>query len=800
MNQAKIADILELVNRKVREKWRNTDEKVYEINNDSARNLYQAYLLEGAEYEPGKVNAATVSMGETAYAQVKLPRDNDNDDGEFFPAIVSTHNMFPEYYAKLIEAVRADDVDAFCDFLSAEGAKWALVEVPINDLIEQNFGYAQTVVETIHALPVGQANNEFHYEISEVEKQELLQFIAKLNRQTISAISKGYVGGRDRLLMRTLSSNHSVNESESIRPLVKGTTMGGFGEQVRRSLDELEALHKVNSAVNSSLDLDSVLNLTVVAVSEVMAVDICSVYVFEQGQDGAADRMKLRAAKGLNPHAIGNVTVQIGEGVTGASAKEGKPISVYDVWSDSRFRYVPELNEESSRSMLSVPIILFTREKLVGVINVQSRSYRSWTTEEIRFLEMVAGEIALAIENAMLYQQTDERLRRKVQELTTLREVSNMIAATLDLSQVLNLIVIQATKLAQADMAAIYELKEASRYLTIVANHGLSEDYVKYMRVELGEGPIGRAAELNRPVNVWDAHFELHPGEEKFYHNQYRSAMCVPLAGARGVLGVITLYTREHRHFGDEHLQIISAFADQAAITIENARLYEEVRRGLSIKSALLQEMHHRVRNNLQTVAALLSMQMRRADNMAVAVPLAESVARIQSIAAIHDLLSRDDIGVTTVHAVAKEIVDIASVSIMPPDKRIRFKLDEGHVPVASKEATLLAILVMELISNAIFHGFEDVSEGEIRISAFVNEGRTQIEVRDNGRGYPPDFNPATGKTGLGLQIVQTLVTKDLQGIFKMENINGWATATIIFNSVYGLKAEEDLTTADIRY
>jgi two-component system, sensor histidine kinase PdtaS len=260
------------------------------------------------------------------------------------------------------------------------------------------------------------------------------------------------------------------------------------------------------------------------------------------------------------------------------------------------------------------------------------------------------------------------------------------------------------------------------------------------------------------------------------------------------------LYTREHRHFGDEHLQIISAFADQAAITIENARLYEEVRRGLSIKSALLQEMHHRVRNNLQTVAALLSMQMRRADNMAVAVPLAESVARIQSIAAIHDLLSRDDIGVTTVHAVAKEIVDIASVSIMPPDKRIRFKLDEGHVPVASKEATLLAILVMELISNAIFHGFEDVSEGEIRISAFVNEGRTQIEVRDNGRGYPPDFNPATGKTGLGLQIVQTLVTKDLQGIFKMENINGWATATIIFNSVYGLKAEEDLTTADIRY
>src|SRR5207245_1370933 len=112
--------------------------------------------------------------------------------------------------------------------------------------------------------------------------------------------------------------------------------------------------------------------------------------------------------KGLNARLIGNISVQVGEGVTGASAKAGKPISVYDIWADNRFRYVPALEEDSSRSMLSVQIILFTREKLVGVINVQSRNYRNWTTEEIRFVEMVAGEIALAIENARLYQQTDE--------------------------------------------------------------------------------------------------------------------------------------------------------------------------------------------------------------------------------------------------------------------------------------------------------------------------------------------------------------------------------------------------------
>jgi len=176
-------------------------------------------------------------------------------------------------------------------------------------------------------------------------------------------------------------------------------------------------------------------------------------------------------------------------------------------------------------------------------------------------------------------------------------------------------------------------------------------------------------------------------------------------------------------------------------------------------------------------------MQMRRAEQPEVKAPLAESVARIQSIAAIHDLLSRADIGITTVQAVTKEIVDIARTSLVPPDKYVHFRIDTGTTRVASKEATLLAILIMELISNAIFHGLANRDSGEIRISAFVIDGRTQIEIRDNGEGYPSDFDPTKTK-GLGLQIVHTLVTKDLQGKLSFENVNGYATATINFTSL----------------
>ncbi len=779
----KLADTLEAIGEQLRERWRQTWEDQAEQQLRNQREVYYPYAQEEINEVAPAINRVSLleqpKISSTTNRLTVFNQSAGTSGLKMHSAIaVSAHNLYPAYYRRLIEALREDTLQTFWSFMQAEGAKWALVEVPVEELMSQNICYGQEVVDLIYHNP--------DLDLSQSERREVVQAFNEVNRQGSAALLEGYVEGHDRLVVRVLSSNRP---EESI---VKGAVLGGVGEQVRRSLDEMEALHKVNSAVNSSLDLDSVLNLTVQAVTEVMSVDVCAVYVFER-ESGDAERMILRAAKGLNPHSIGNTTIKVGEGMTGAAAKEGKPIAVYDIWADSRFRYEPNLNEDSSRSMLSVPIILFTREKLIGVINVQSHTYRSWTTEEIRFLEMVAGEIAMAIENARLYQQTDERLRQKVQELTTLQQVTKSIAATLDYSHVLDLIVQQAAQLVKADMACIYELKQGSHYLTIVANHGLSEDYVKNVRVKLGEGPVGRTAELGRPVNVWDAHFELHNGEEFYYRNQYRSAMCVPLEGGRGVLGVICLFTREQSYFNDEQLQIIRAFADQAAIAIENARLYEEAKRGLSIKSTLLQEMHHRVRNNLQTVAALLSMQMRRTTNKEVAVPLSESVARIQSIAAVHDLLCREDIGVTTVNAVAKEIADIASVSLVSPGQRIKFKIDEGKVPIASKEATLLAILVMELVSNAIFHGFDDSNDGEIRISSFVNEGRTQIEVRDNGKGYPPDFDVNTSNTGLGLQIVRTLVTKDLQGAFRMENINGWATATIIFNSVYGQASEDEI-------
>jgi transcriptional regulator with GAF, ATPase, and Fis domain len=228
-----------------------------------------------------------------------------------------------------------------------------------------------------------------------------------------------------------------------------------------RRMAELKGLHRIISAANSTLDLDTSMQLVVETVAEVIGVEVCSVYLYDKNTDD----LTLRATHGLNSAAVGQVRIRIGEGITGWAAREGRPIAVRDVRREPRFHIEPGLGEEPYRSMLAVPIVLFSVErfhlgaaKLQGVITVQTYGPRDFTAEEINFVETVAGELAFFIVNAQLYQQTDEQLHQKVRELTTLQQVSKSIAEQLNLEEVLKLIVAKAVELSRSERADIFRV------------------------------------------------------------------------------------------------------------------------------------------------------------------------------------------------------------------------------------------------------------------------------------------------------------------------------------------------------
>jgi two-component system, sensor histidine kinase PdtaS len=541
---------------------------------------------------------------------------------------------------------------------------------------------------------------------------------------------------------------------------------------------ELDGLHRIISAANSTLELDTSLQTVVETVAQVVEVEACSVYLYDKHRDELA----LRATRGLSRAAVGQVTARLGQGVTGWAAQLGHPVAVRDVWSEPRFNVEPQLGEETFRSMLAVPIVLFSAErfqfsadKLQGVITVQTIGPRDFSQEEINFVEVAAGELAFFIANAQLYQQTDERLHQKLRELTTLQQVSKSIAEQLGLRDVLNLITEKAVELAHADRADIFQMDEVGD-LQLVASYGGHGDGVRDIIVQ--------TVRDSRPLAVMNAFQDARFPElaQVAQRESFHSLFCMPLRARERTIGGMCLYKKEPHLFDYEQVRMLSTFADEAAITIENARLYDESQRALMIKSALLQEMHHRVRNNLQTISALLAMQLRRLEpNSPGGQALRESAARIQSIAAIHNLLSREDVGVTTVDALTRHVVDSAQTTLVNSECPVQFSIMGDTVRVGSRDATVLALVINELISNALTHGLA-TEGGRVEIEARLMEHMALVEVRDDGPTHPRSTKPAHS-SGLGLQIIETLVEEDLGGTFQLVHNEGdsWMRAVVRF-------------------
>ena len=207
--------------------------------------------------------------------------------------------------------------------------------------------------------------------------------------------------------------------------------------------------------------------------------------------------------------------------------------------------------------------------------------------------------------------------------------------------------------------------------------------------------------------------------------------------------------------------------------TIHDATEERRKAREQKIQSAMIQEVHHRVKNNLQTVAALLRMQGRRSKNPETKQILQDSVTRIMSMAVVHEYLSREEGQAINIREVTQRIIQQTRQAALTPEKQIRLVLSDGNnLYLPARQATACALVINELLQNAIEHGYETSRTGTIQVD-LVDEGDlVRIVIADDGEGLPQDFDLGS-TTSLGLQIVQTLVQDDLRGSFTIRSEQG---------------------------
>lgn len=516
---------------------------------------------------------------------------------------------------------------------------------------------------------------------------------------------------------------------------------------------EAEVLRRVGQAISQMMDLSEMLQMVSEIVVNVTETDLCLIYILND----AKTELVLRATNGPAKEEVGKIRLKVGEGITGWVAKTGEHVAlVREAFRDSRFKLVPELKQDKYTSMLSVPIL--GRRELLGVINLRTNKEHEYSQANIQLIEIIAEQLSCAIENSHRFNQ----MKRRASQLSTLSEISRTITSNLYLEEILQFIVAVTAQSMNLSICSLMLVDEEKQELTIKATTSQSKDYIKKPNIKMGESIAGQAVTEGRPVSVLDV--KKTPGY-RYPDIAKREGLCslisIPLVSRGKIIGVLNCYTEKPHQFSDDEVGVLTALASNAVIAIENSQLH--------VRSAILQEMHHRVKNNLQTVASLLRLQMRYGREVTTESALTESINRIQAIAVVHDMLSREDLDTISVRKLAETIMAAHASSSVPRGHNIKFSVEGPDTVLASHHATAVALILNELIQNALEHGLGEVKEGDLRVEIEVFADQVRILVENTGKLLPEGFDYRRNRN-LGLQIVDNLVRDDLRGTFELKS------------------------------
>ena len=341
----------------------------------------------------------------------------------------------------------------------------------------------------------------------------------------------------------------------------------------------LSTLFELGREVTAVLDLEELLAKIPQLIAHLTQFDAFAVYLLE------AQRQELRIAYAIGYPPGPERRLRVGEGVVGAAVEEGRPILVDDVNVDPRYRgFVP-----GAVAQLAVP--LRHKGQIVGALNLLSGRRGAFSPQDQALLAQLGAHVAVALENARLFASE----RRLVETLETLTEIGREVTSILDLDELLRRLASLTKRIIGYRTFGIFLLDDERQQLDqkLAVRYG---DGAASRQIPLGQGLIGWAAQHRKPVLVSDV--SKDPRYIMAVHD-VRSELVIPLLIKDRCIGVFDLESPDLDAFTQEHARLLTLLASQASIAIENAQLYDEIRRNeLRIEKEL--RIAHRVQMALQ--------------------------------------------------------------------------------------------------------------------------------------------------------------------------------------------------------
>lgn len=332
------------------------------------------------------------------------------------------------------------------------------------------------------------------------------------------------------------------------------------GQREATAQELVTTLIDLGHEVTSVLDIDELLPRIPQLIARLMEFQAFAVYLL----DSKRGELKIAYSVGYSEDVAKTRRLKIGEGIVGTAVAEGRELVVNDVHADPRYvEAVPGSNSE-----LVVP--LRGHGQIIGALNVLSQSLNQYTERDATILKQFGAHVAVALENARLF----EREREYSATLETLAEIGREVAALLPLDELLERLASLTRRLIDYRTFGILLLDEATGELEMKLGVRYG-DKVTLSRIRLGEGLVGYAALHKEAVLVGDV--TADPRYLKVVE-EARSELVIPLMLKDRVIGVFDLESPEYHAFNKHHVEILTLLASQAAVAIENARLYEQIR------------------------------------------------------------------------------------------------------------------------------------------------------------------------------------------------------------------------------
>jgi len=318
----------------------------------------------------------------------------------------------------------------------------------------------------------------------------------------------------------------------------------------------------VADVLATSLDLDTTLRRVAEVVRKVIDYEIFAILLLNE----KTQELRFRFQVGYPPEFAERARVKVGDGVTGLAAQSRQAVLINDVREDSRYiEAVPNVCSE-----LAIPLI--TKNRVIGVIDIEGREPGAFTDEHVNILTLVASRMAAGIENAQLYTRTTKQARI----LLLLNEIARELTSILNFDELLGRIAELVRRLIDYQMFSILLLDPAGEKLQHRFSLRFNENIHLKHEIPLGRGLVGYAAEHQQAVLVPDV-----SKDERYVlaNPETKSELAVPLIYKNKVVGVLDLEHTRRGFFTEEHQRTMTTLAAQIAIALENARLYEEIER-----------------------------------------------------------------------------------------------------------------------------------------------------------------------------------------------------------------------------